>query len=129
MAAEGKVAECASHPTTAGGAGKRREELAKTLCRRGRLVDAQQSVERVICTRRRVSPCRNGTHLCRPHPLDVTYRLIRRLRWELSDLSTRLSVIESHLEEGSPYYDQFESDLAALMREVDWLISTMEGLD
>lgn len=45
---------------------------------------------------------------------------------ELSDLSTRSDVIESYLEEGSPYYDQLK-DLAAYS-EVDWLISTMEGL-
>lgn len=45
---------------------------------------------------------------------------------ELSDLSTRSDVIESYLEEGSPYYHQLK-DLAAYS-EVDWLISTMEGL-
>ncbi|MBA3869797.1 MAG: hypothetical protein H0X30_11680 [Anaerolineae bacterium] len=45
---------------------------------------------------------------------------------ELSDLSTRSYVIESYLEEGSPYYDQLK-DLAAYA-EVDWLISTLEGL-
>ncbi len=45
---------------------------------------------------------------------------------ELSDLSTRSDVIESYLEEGSPYYDQLK-DLAAYS-EVDWLISTLEGL-
>jgi len=45
---------------------------------------------------------------------------------ELSDLSTRSYVIESYLEEGSPYYEQLK-DLAAYS-EVDWLISTLEGL-
>ncbi len=45
---------------------------------------------------------------------------------ELSDLSTRSDVIESYLEEGSPYYAQLK-DLAAYS-EVDWLISSMEGL-
>ncbi len=45
---------------------------------------------------------------------------------ELSDLSTRSYVIESYLEEGSTYYDQLK-DLAAYA-EVDWLISTIEGL-
>ncbi len=45
---------------------------------------------------------------------------------ELSDLSTRSYVIESYLEEGSPYYNQLK-DLAAYA-EVDWLISTIEGL-
>ena len=45
---------------------------------------------------------------------------------ELSDLSTRSYVIESYLEEGSPYYEQLK-DLAAYS-EVDWLISSIEGL-
>ncbi|MBX3083316.1 MAG: hypothetical protein KF716_16915 [Anaerolineae bacterium] len=45
---------------------------------------------------------------------------------ELSDLSTRSDVIESYMEEGSPYLEQLK-DLAAYM-EVDWLISTLEGL-
>jgi DNA polymerase I-like protein with 3'-5' exonuclease and polymerase domains len=45
---------------------------------------------------------------------------------ELSDLSTRSGVIESYLEEGSPYFEQLK-DLAAYS-EVDWLISTLEGL-
>ncbi|MBN8619566.1 MAG: hypothetical protein J0L63_11720 [Anaerolineae bacterium] len=56
----------------------------------------------------------------------------RRLRREpgtavqLGDLSTGAEVIESYLEEGSPYYERLK-DLAAYA-EVDWLISTMEGL-
>jgi DNA polymerase I-like protein with 3'-5' exonuclease and polymerase domains len=45
---------------------------------------------------------------------------------DLSDLSTRSDVIESYLEEGSPYFEQLK-DLAAYS-EVDWLISNMEGL-
>jgi DNA polymerase I-like protein with 3'-5' exonuclease and polymerase domains len=45
---------------------------------------------------------------------------------ELSDLSTRSDVIESYVEEGSPYLEQLK-DLAAYL-EVDWLISTLEGL-
>ncbi len=45
---------------------------------------------------------------------------------QLSDLSTRSGVIESYMEEGSPYLDQLK-DLAAYM-EVDWLISTLKGL-
>jgi DNA polymerase I-like protein with 3'-5' exonuclease and polymerase domains len=45
---------------------------------------------------------------------------------ELSDLSTRSDVIESYIEEGSPYFEQLK-DLAAYS-EVDWLISTLEGL-
>jgi DNA polymerase I len=44
----------------------------------------------------------------------------------LSDLSTRSSVIESYLEEDSPYAEQLK-DLAAYL-EVDWLISTLKGL-
>jgi DNA polymerase I-like protein with 3'-5' exonuclease and polymerase domains len=43
-----------------------------------------------------------------------------------SDLSTRSDVIESYMEEGSPYRDQLK-DLAAYM-ETDWLISTLKGL-
>jgi DNA polymerase I-like protein with 3'-5' exonuclease and polymerase domains len=45
---------------------------------------------------------------------------------ELSDLSTSAGVIETYMEEGSPYLDQLK-DLAAYL-EVDWLISAMEGL-
>jgi DNA polymerase I-like protein with 3'-5' exonuclease and polymerase domains len=45
---------------------------------------------------------------------------------ELSDLSTSSGVIESYLEEGSPYLEQLR-DLAAYS-EVDWLISTLQGL-
>jgi DNA polymerase I-like protein with 3'-5' exonuclease and polymerase domains len=45
---------------------------------------------------------------------------------ELSDLSTRSSVIESYMEEGSPYTDSLK-DLAAFL-EVDWLISSLKGL-
>lgn len=45
---------------------------------------------------------------------------------ELSDLSTRSDVIESYLEEDSPYFEQLK-DLAAYS-EVDWLISTLQGL-
>jgi DNA polymerase I-like protein with 3'-5' exonuclease and polymerase domains len=45
---------------------------------------------------------------------------------ELVDLSTRSGVIESYLEEDSPYFEQLR-DLAAYM-EVDWLISTLAGL-
>jgi DNA polymerase I-like protein with 3'-5' exonuclease and polymerase domains len=47
-------------------------------------------------------------------------------RVELSDLSTRSGVIESYLEEGSPYFEQLR-DLAAYS-EVDWLVSTLQGL-
>lgn len=45
---------------------------------------------------------------------------------ELSDLSTRSEVIESYVEDGSPYADHLR-DLAAYM-EVDWLISALKGL-
>lgn len=45
---------------------------------------------------------------------------------ELSDLSTRSSVIESYLEEGSRYLKPLQ-DLAAYL-EVDWLVSTLQGL-
>lgn len=45
---------------------------------------------------------------------------------ELSDLSTRSGVIESYLEDGSPYLEQLR-DLAAYM-EIDWLLSTLQGL-
>lgn len=45
---------------------------------------------------------------------------------ELSDLSTRSDVIESYMEEGSPYVEPLR-DLATYL-EVDWLLSTLEGL-
>ena len=45
---------------------------------------------------------------------------------ELGDLSTRADVIESYMQEGSPYLDQLH-DIAAYM-EVDWLFSTLRGL-
>lgn len=45
---------------------------------------------------------------------------------EFDDLSSNAYVIESYMEEGSPYYDQLK-DLAAYA-EVDWLISAIEGL-
>lgn len=45
---------------------------------------------------------------------------------ELDDLSTNSGVIESYMEEDSPYYDQLK-DLAAYS-EIDWLISTLKGL-
>jgi DNA polymerase I-like protein with 3'-5' exonuclease and polymerase domains len=45
---------------------------------------------------------------------------------ELTDLSTSSWVIESYMEEDSPYLEQLR-DLAAYM-EVDWLISTLSGL-
>src|SRR5690606_38347035 len=45
---------------------------------------------------------------------------------QLDDLSTRSDVIESYMEEGSPYLDQLK-DLAAYS-EVDWLISNLESL-
>jgi DNA polymerase I-like protein with 3'-5' exonuclease and polymerase domains len=45
---------------------------------------------------------------------------------ELSDLSTRSDVIESYLEEGSPYLEQLR-DLSAYL-EVDWMLSTLKGL-
>jgi DNA polymerase I-like protein with 3'-5' exonuclease and polymerase domains len=45
---------------------------------------------------------------------------------ELSDLSTRSSVIESYREEGSPYGERLR-DLAEYM-EIDWLMSTLKGL-
>lgn len=48
------------------------------------------------------------------------------LKVELSDLSTRSDVIESYLEEDSPYLAPMK-DLAAYL-EVDWLISTLQGL-
>lgn len=47
-------------------------------------------------------------------------------RVELSDLSTGSYVIEAYLEDGSAYADQLR-DLAAYL-EIDWLISTLEGL-
>lgn len=45
---------------------------------------------------------------------------------ELADLSTRAEVIESYMEEGSPYLDRLR-DIAGYM-EVDWLLSTLRGL-
>jgi DNA polymerase I-like protein with 3'-5' exonuclease and polymerase domains len=45
---------------------------------------------------------------------------------QLSDLSTRSEVVESYMEDGSPYADQLK-DLAAYM-EIDWLVSTLKGL-
>lgn len=45
---------------------------------------------------------------------------------KLSDLSTSSSVIESYLEESSPYLEQLKA-LAGYL-EVDWLISTLQGL-
>jgi DNA polymerase I len=45
---------------------------------------------------------------------------------ELTDLSPSSWVIESYMEEDSPYLEQLR-DLAAYM-EVDWLISTLSGL-
>lgn len=45
---------------------------------------------------------------------------------EMSDLSTGSDVIESYLDENSPYVDQLR-DLAAYMEE-DWLYSTLKGL-
>jgi DNA polymerase I-like protein with 3'-5' exonuclease and polymerase domains len=45
---------------------------------------------------------------------------------ELFDLSTRSSVIESYVEEGSPFAESLK-DLAAFL-EIDWLISTLKGL-
>jgi DNA polymerase I-like protein with 3'-5' exonuclease and polymerase domains len=45
---------------------------------------------------------------------------------ELSDLSTRSDVIETYMEEGSPYLEPLR-DLSAYL-DVDWLISTLEGL-
>ena len=45
---------------------------------------------------------------------------------ELSDLSTRSDVIESYMEEGSPYAERLK-DLAAYM-EIDWLLSALKGL-
>ncbi len=45
---------------------------------------------------------------------------------QLSDLSTRSDIIESYVEEGSPYMEQLK-DLAAFL-EIDWLISTLYGL-
>ncbi len=45
---------------------------------------------------------------------------------ELSDLSTRSDVIETYMEDGSPYLEPLR-DLAAYL-DVDWLISTLEGL-
>lgn len=45
---------------------------------------------------------------------------------ELGDLSTRSDVIESYMEDGSPYADRLQ-DLATFL-EVDWLISALRGL-
>src|SRR5579871_5415644 len=45
---------------------------------------------------------------------------------ELSDLSTRSDVIESYMEESSPYAERLR-DLAAYM-EIDWLLSALKGL-
>ncbi len=45
---------------------------------------------------------------------------------ELSDLSTRSDVIESYIEDNSPYAEPLK-DLAAYM-ELDWLLSTLKGL-
>mgnify|MGYP001438288342 CR=1 FL=1 len=47
-------------------------------------------------------------------------------RVELGDLSTGSYVIEAYLEDSSAYADQLR-DLAAYL-EIDWLISTLEGL-
>src|SRR5262249_52705695 len=45
---------------------------------------------------------------------------------QLSDLSTRSDVIESYMEEGSPYGERLK-DLASYM-EIDWLISNLKSL-
>ncbi len=45
---------------------------------------------------------------------------------ELSDLSTRSSVIESYMEDGSPYAERLK-DISAYM-EIDWLMSALKGL-
>ncbi len=45
---------------------------------------------------------------------------------QLSDLSTRSSVIESYMEDGSPYAERLK-DIAAYM-EIDWLMSALKGL-
>lgn len=45
---------------------------------------------------------------------------------QISDLSTNAEVLESYSEEDSPYYESLK-DLAAF-QEVDWLVSTLEGL-
>jgi DNA polymerase I-like protein with 3'-5' exonuclease and polymerase domains len=45
---------------------------------------------------------------------------------ELSDLSTRSDIIESYMEDGSPYAERLK-DIAAYM-EVDWLVSALKGL-
>ena len=45
---------------------------------------------------------------------------------ELADLSTRSSVIESYMEDGSPYADRLH-DLSKYM-EIDWLMSALKGL-
>lgn len=45
---------------------------------------------------------------------------------ELSDLSTRSDVIESYMEEGSPYIERLK-DIASYM-EIDWLMSALKGL-
>lgn len=60
---------------------------------------------------------RAGRHRLTAHP---------SAQVELSDLSTGSYVIEAYLEEGSPYQSQLR-DLAAYL-ELDWLISTLEGL-
>lgn len=45
---------------------------------------------------------------------------------ELSDLSTRSEVIQSYVQEGSPFAEPLK-DLAAYL-EIDWLVSTLKGL-
>ncbi len=45
---------------------------------------------------------------------------------QLSDLSTRSDVIESYMEDGSPFVESLK-DLAAYM-DIDWLMSTLGGL-
>jgi DNA polymerase I-like protein with 3'-5' exonuclease and polymerase domains len=45
---------------------------------------------------------------------------------QYSDLSTRSQVLESYMQDGSPYAERLK-DLAAYM-EIDWLMSTLKGL-
>ncbi len=60
---------------------------------------------------------RAGRHRLRAQPGSMV---------QLTDLSTGSSVIESYMEEGSPYIDRLR-DLAAFM-DIDWFISTLKGL-
>ncbi len=116
--AEGRLAEL----------GEQREALAKRLQADGLLTPSSPKARTKYLYETKGIPLpewdpnswyftRAGRHRLSAHP---------GAQVELSDLSTRSYVIESYLEEGSPYYDQLK-DLAAYS-EVDWLISSIEGL-